>query len=122
MVVGNGRPSHAQRFGEAMGVDFPLLVDPQMHAYRAAGLRRSLWRTVGPTALKAAIAAWRSGHRQHRTQGDPWQQGGTFVVAPGGKVLFEHVSRAAGDAPDFRRVVERIRARATRSGDAATRR
>ena len=38
---------------------------------------------------------------QKGVQGDPWQMGGTFVIAPHDAVLFAHVSGEAGDHPDL---------------------
>ena len=32
-------------------------------------------------------------------QGDPWQQGGVFVLGPDGRELYRHISREAGDHP-----------------------
>jgi len=99
VVVGNGTPWFARAFRDELALDVPLLVDPGLAAYREAGLRRGALDTLRPAALMHALRAWRSGARQGAVQGDPWQLGGTFVVARGGRVLFRHVSREAGDHP-----------------------
>jgi len=98
-VVGNGQPMHAQDFREREHLTFPLLVDPDLEAYAAAGLRRGVGSTFSPRVLVNAVRALSGGHLQGKTQGDPWQQGGAFVIAPPDRVLFEHISRAAGDHP-----------------------
>jgi peroxiredoxin len=97
VVVGNGSPWFAAAFRDELALDFPLLVDTGLAAYRAAGLRRSVVDTLRPAALLHAVRAWKSGARQSAVKGDPWQLGGAFVVAKGGRVLFRHVSREAGD-------------------------
>ena len=48
-----------------------------------------------PVVLRADT----SGARRRTAQGDLWQLGGLFVVCPGGRVTFEHVSTTAGDHP-----------------------
>ena len=41
-------------------------------------------------------------------QGDPWQLGGTFVLAPPDHVLYAHVSREAGDYAPVRELLEAL--------------
>lgn len=97
VVVGSGTPEQAARFRDERGLDFPLFVDPELEAYRAAGLRRSVIDTLGPRALAHAMRAFRRGARQGSVQGDPWQLGGAFVIDRTGKPVYRHVSRNAGD-------------------------
>lgn len=99
VVVGNGKPYHAKAFREEQAVDFPLVTDPDLVAYAAAGLRRGRWRTLGPRVLVHAARALAGGFRQDSVQGDPWQQGGVFLVRAGGRVAWQHVSEEAGDHP-----------------------
>jgi hypothetical protein len=105
VVIGSGLPMFAQAFREEHQLDFPLLVDPELQAYAAAGLRRDVRSTLNLKVLRNSLRALRGGHRQGKTQGDPWQQGGVFVVTPTGDVLFQHISQAAGDHPDPARIV-----------------
>jgi len=100
VVVGNGRPEHAQAFKEEQHITFPLLVDPAMEAYRAAGLKRGIKDAVNLRTAKNVLRAFRKGFRQTSVQGDPWQLGGAFVIDPKGRVFLNHVSREAGDHPD----------------------
>ena len=105
-IIGNGLPAMANAFARrmALGPETLVLTDPQRESYRRAGFRRGLWATLGPHVLpKLARASWRFGVR--RIQGDPWQQGGTLVVAKGGEVLFRYVSTHQGDRPAPRDVV-----------------
>lgn len=78
-----------------------LYVDPSLKVYEAAGLKRGLRMILNPATLKASLRAMAKGHFQTSTQGDAYQQGGTFVVWPGGQVNYRHISGFAGDlAPD----------------------
>ena len=97
VAVGSGRPAFVAGFREATGFDGEILCDPGLRSYRAAGLKRGLARTLGPRAWRAGRRALGGGFRQGATRGDPWQQGGVFVVATGGHVAYAHVSEHAGD-------------------------
>ena len=99
VVVGQGQAAAAADFAEQYSLPFPLLVDPDMEAYRAAGMRRGVLTGVNPRSLGHLMRAARGGHRQGRVQGDPWQQGGVFVLGPGEATHFEYISREAGDHP-----------------------
>ena len=97
VVIGNGQPQHAQAFREDERIPFELWVDPDMGAYRAAGLRRGLLKAVSWRSPGHVWRAMRKGFRQAGIRGDPWQLGGAFVITPKGKTVFAHVSREAGD-------------------------
>ncbi len=97
VVVGNGRPDQAADFRAEQQLTFPLFVDPELHAYAAAGLKRSIMSAISPRVFGHALRAFRAGKRQSWTQGDPWQQGGVFIIRPDGKVPFAYVSEEAGD-------------------------
>jgi NAD(P)-dependent dehydrogenase (short-subunit alcohol dehydrogenase family) len=105
VIVGNGSPAFAQAFREDMALDAPLLVDPELRAYRAAGLRRGRVELLSPRLPLHAIRALRAGARQGAIQGDPWQLGGVFVIRPDGALVYRHVSREAGDHPPVREVI-----------------
>ncbi len=105
VVIGNGSVAHAAAFREDEGIRGRLLVDPELRAYRAAGLRRSPLATLSPAVLKNGWRAMRAGYRPSRVLGDPWQLGGAFVIQPGGKVVLRQVSREAGDHADVRDIL-----------------
>jgi hypothetical protein len=101
VVIGNGTPHQARDLIEDLDYHGTLWVDPDMVAYRAAGLERGLAKALSLKMFGHAVRAMRAGHRQKGVQGDPWQMGGTFVIAPHDAVLFAHVSGEAGDHPDL---------------------
>ena len=102
-AIGLGDLYYAQAFRAESGIDFPLLVDEQRLAYRAAGLRTAslvhLFRRDNAVARTRARAA---GHRQDRLGKNPFQLGGSFIFGPGNVDLYMHVSQTFGDnaAPD----------------------
>ena len=100
VIVGNGAANFAEAFREDFSLDGPLLIDPELRAYRAAGLRRGRVEALSPRMSLNAIGALRDGARQQGVQGDPWQLGGVFVIRPDGALLFRHESREAGDHPE----------------------
>lgn len=97
VVVGNGTPAHARMFAEDEDVPFTLWVDPQMTAYRAAGLRRGVRAVFSRHSIGHTARALRGGFRQTAVKGDPWQNGGVFVITAKGRTVFEHKSAEAGD-------------------------
>ena len=98
--VGNGGRRFARAFVEELGLDVPVYVDPGLRAYEALGLRRGVVAALAsPSVLAHAARAMRAGFRQKGVQGDPWQLGGVFVVAPGGELRYAYASEAAGDHP-----------------------
>lgn len=108
LAIGNGKPQQAKSFAEERDLDFPLYTDPGLRAYRAAGLRRTVSSTFNLGLVKHGVRAMKSGFRQGTVQGDPWQQGGAFVFAPGDRVLFEQRSDTAGDHVDPRELIDAL--------------
>jgi len=97
-VIGLGDLQYARAFHAESGITFPLLVDEQRLAYRAAGLRSAtlahlLWRENSVARSRAQAA----GHRQHRLGKNPFQLGGSFVFGPGNVDLYIHISQTFGD-------------------------
>jgi len=96
-VIGNGSPSFIAGFREQTLFDGPIYTDPELAAYRVAQLKRGVAKTLDPRGLFGAARAFAHGHRQGRTQGDAWQQGGVLVIEPGGLVRWHHASERPGD-------------------------
>lgn len=107
-VIGNGAPHFIAGFREQTGWQGPLYTDPSLKAYEAAQLERGVGRTLNPLGLVGGIKAFAAGHRQGSVQGDAWQQGGVLVVAPGGEIRWQHVSRRPGDLATTEEIVAHV--------------
>ena len=109
VVIGSGWPAMAAAFAEAFDVPFLLLCDPELTAYRVAGMKRGVSTLLGRRATKAAARALAAGFRQGRTQGDPLQQGGVLVLAAGGEPRFVQISEKAGEHAEEEEVLAAAR-------------
>ena len=110
-AIGLGDVGYARAFLKETGIGFPLLVDDERKAYRAAALRSGtflhLLRRDNFAARKHARAAQ---HRQHRLGQHPFQLGGSLVLAPGNVDLHVHVSETFGDNADPETLLAAVRA------------
>lgn len=105
VIIGNGARLFAQGFREDLALDCPILIDPDLVSYRAAGLRRGRVELLSPLLLVNGLRAWQTGARQEGVQGDPWQLGGVFVIRPDGTTSFCQRSSVAGDHADIREIM-----------------
>ena len=97
-AIGLGDMHYAQLFRADTGIGFPLLVDAQRQAYRAAELpSASLLHIFRADNKLARYRARASGHRQHQLGKNPFQLGGSFVFGPGDTDRFAHISQTFGD-------------------------
>jgi len=104
-AMGSGTPDQANVFVEKYGFTGEMYVSPDLSAYKAFKLVRGLWPSVGPASVYRGIKAITKGFRQGSTAGDPWQQGGVFLLGPGERLLFEHRDQFAGDHADLNEVL-----------------
>ena len=92
VAIGTGDARYARRFVEEESIPYPVLVDDDAAAARAASVRRGSALTVlGPAGYGGSIRARRAGHRIHRPGKRTFQLGATFVVGPGGHMWYEHI-------------------------------
>ena len=90
----------ANDFATEFGISFPLYVDPATKVYAAAGLKRGAATVYRPGVILRGLRNIAAGYRQSANQGDPFQQGGTFIVGTDGEPFWIHISETAGDHPD----------------------
>lgn len=97
-AIGLGDAYFAREFRQETGINFPLFIDEERQAYRAAELQSAnvfhLFRSDNAQARARAKAA---GHRQHGIKKNPFQLGGSFVFGPGNVDRFVHISETFGD-------------------------
>ena len=110
VLVGNGSVRAAARFQREQAPECAVFSDPSLETYRTLGMRRGVWATLGPSTLAAAARALLRGRRQTSVEGDPWQQGGIYVIARGGAIVYAHTNRNAGDRPDVDAALAALRA------------
>ena len=108
VVVGNGRPNFIAGFRDKTGFEGPVYTDPSRASYRALRLRRGLRSAMNLQSAKKALEALRDGNRQTATRGDPWQQGGVFIIAGDGTIVYRYPSEFAGDHPPTEDIVAAI--------------
>ena len=99
-LVGMGTPAHAQAFKKETGVDFGVLLSPDKAAYEAMDLKRgSNAEVFSPKGLVKSLR--RARHQPMRPPEQDWHQmGGTFVITPGGDIVFAHRGEHPGDEPE----------------------
>lgn len=104
------RAQPTRNFCRQRGVPFDCLADPERDAYRAVGLDRGQARDyITPKVAMSFVKAVRTGGAPGRP--DPHaQRPGTFVVAPGGRVVLAHYNEDPADNPSLDAVLEAVRA------------
>jgi peroxiredoxin len=97
-AVGTGDRRYARWLVEEYELPYPVLVDDEAHAARAARVPRvGFLRLFHPASWAATRSAWRAGHRVGvgRRTG---QLGATFVLGPGEtRVRYLHYDRHPAD-------------------------
>jgi peroxiredoxin len=102
VAVGTGDVRYAAAFRDDEHIPFPVLVDDDAEAARAASIRRvgPLTLLFDPRSIGGARRAWRHGYRIHKSGKRVNQLGATFVIGPGPVVRYEHLdSHTADHAP-----------------------
>jgi len=100
-AIGLGDLRYACLFREETGITFPLFVDSERIAYKAAELKSgNLFHVFFRTNSKARVRAKADGLRQHRFGRDPFQLGASFIFGPGNRDLFVHLNQTFGDNAD----------------------
>ena len=106
IVIGNGTSYMAEAFVEELKLSVSVYTDQEGQAYTLAGMQRSFGLNL--SSVKHAWRSFKSGHRQGKTAGNVWQQGGVLVVKPGGVILEQKADQTAGDYIDIDALVKRI--------------
>jgi peroxiredoxin len=99
VAVGTGSVRYAAAFAADEDVPFPVLVDDDARAARAASVRRvGFFRLLTDRRSRdGAKRARARGHRIHKAGRRVTQLGGTFVVGPGAQVRYEHLDHHSAD-------------------------
>jgi peroxiredoxin len=105
VVIGHGTVDEARAFRDEHHLTCPLFTDPERQAYRALEMRHGRRTLMTPRVVVHTVTAMLQGFRQTFVAGDPLQQGGVIVIAPGGVERYRHISREAGDHPPVSRIL-----------------
>ena len=100
VAVGTGDIRYAEAFVAEEHIPFPVLVDNDGDAARAASLKgggTALLGMLSPSVMSGGRRARKAGHHQHKTGARPLQLGATFVVGPGRTTVYEHLDRDFAD-------------------------
>ena len=112
VVIGQGRPEHAQHFREQFDLDgLEILVDPGRDAYAKAGAKiGSVGDLFGPRSVALGIArSVKERTVQGPVKGHASQLGGVLVVAPGGAIPWSHMSKDPSDYPPNEDVIAAVK-------------
>jgi peroxiredoxin len=99
VLIGQATPLDATNFRRQLKLELPVLADERRSSYTAAGAKvAGIGGLIGPkVAVRALTTVFTQHVRQGRTIGHPAQLGATFVIAPGGEVLFAQLADDASD-------------------------
>lgn len=111
MLIGQATPRQAEHFRRRQGIELGILADEDRKSYRAAGAKvATMSELLGPRVMAKGMSTGRRyGVRQGRTVGHPAQLGGAMLIAPGGRVLWSHMSEDASDNASPEEILGAIR-------------
>jgi hypothetical protein len=110
-AIGLGDMNYARLFREETRITFPLLVDADRTAYKAAELKSgNLLHIFRRDNAKARARAQAASHRQHALGSNPFQLGASFIFGPGNRDLFAHLNRTFGDDADPKELLSVLQA------------
>jgi peroxiredoxin len=112
VAVGTGDVRYAKSFVEDEQVPFPVLVDDDAVAAKAAAVQKVNFAKLlfDPRSLNGARQAHRHGYRVKKSGNRVNQLGATFVLGPGSYVRYAHVDAHTADHAPLADVLAAIRA------------
>lgn len=117
-AIGLGDMNYARLFREETRISFPLLLDAERVAYKAAEIKSgNLFHIFRRDNSEARDRARASGYRQHPLGRNPFQLGASFIFGPGNRDLFLHFNATFSDHADPNELVSVLqKAREKRPG------
>jgi peroxiredoxin len=96
IAIGTGDGDYARQFARDGSIPYPILVDDEARAAHAASVHvASFLSMFHPSTWAATRDTWRRGYRIQRAGKRVTQLGATFVIAPGPRLLYEHLDADA---------------------------
>ena len=111
VAIGTENQGYAAAFVEEEHVPFPVLVDDEGDAARAAGVQKvNFFKLIlNPRSWAGTRRARDAGHKIHKPGGRVTQLGATFVVGPGAQVRYEHLDTHSADHAPIDAVIGALR-------------
>jgi thioredoxin-dependent peroxiredoxin len=104
VVVVQSTPKRVAEYAQKAGLPYLLVSDRERRLYDAFDVQRGgLKEFTAPAAFKQTIRATLKGHLHGMFEGDELQVPASFLLAPGGEVLYAHYGK---DISDFGSVEE----------------
>jgi peroxiredoxin len=97
IAIGTGNIDYARHFMAEEDIPFPVLVDDDGAAARAAALPRVGIRIMTPKTWQATRETRKRGFHTKKPGKRVDQLGATFVIGPGDVVHYEHVDANSAD-------------------------
>lgn len=107
VVIGNGSPHQAGVFSHEMKAPFPILTDPTGDTYTAYGLGKATGSSMfDPRVVIGGVRAALKGHLPKRSQGDPRQLQGQFLIDRNGIIRHADRPKLMSDIPSPQALLE----------------
>jgi peroxiredoxin len=110
VAVGTGDESYARAFVAQEHIPYPVLVDDDGSAARAASIRTVNFLSLlfNPRSIRGSLRAHKAGYRIKKSGKRVNQLGATFVIGPGGAVRYEHLDEHSADHAPLAEVLAAI--------------
>ena len=107
VAIGTGDQRYAARFVSDESIPYPVLVDDDGVAARAAAVRTIPLAQLlfDVRSYPGGIRARRAGFKTRRSGNRVSQLAGTFVVGPGPKLRYQHTAKHSADHPPLDEVL-----------------
>jgi peroxiredoxin len=110
VAVGTGNPAMARAFAEDYAIPYPVLIDADARAARAAAVRKgSVLGMFHPASYAGTARAWKAGHRIGGAGRRVTQLGSTFVLGPGPTLRYAHRDAHSADHAPLDEVLAALR-------------
>jgi len=110
VAIGTGDRAYAERFVRDTGITFPVLLDDNARAARAASVTTASWfGLLHPRTWKASRDTSKRGYHVHKAGKRVKQLGATFVLGAGDRVRYSHIDSDSTDHASVDEVVAALR-------------
>jgi len=104
-----GTIEQTEAFRTKMQSPHRFICDPDKSLYQHFELPKGgLTQMISPQVFVRAIGATLQGHRNARSDGDPLQMPGVFIIDTDGQIIWQHAARHAADNPSAEEIERRL--------------